>query len=176
MREYTKTLDAVPAVAVPDWRLLEGFAQLFEPYGELWFEATDPRGLYRERELAIFREQVEQQDEPVESVSVGVYRGSPTLVWARAHTSAVWNGGLFSVKSTDESVVNHLHARAEELFAAARTRYLRDVQTVSSPAPSAREEPETTRGPVASVIHNPWTVAIGSGIVLAVLGRLAGLF
>lgn len=170
-RVYRKSLDVLPQVAVPDWQLIERLAETFAPYGEVHLEASDTRGTHSERDVAVFRKQVEEQDEPVDTIALTVWRGfqgEADSVWARATTSSVWRGGMFAAQSDDEAIVNHLTARAEELFDAARERF---TATASALAIEETSTEETSTGSrVRTFLYDPWTIRIGGGVVLAALG------
>jgi len=164
-RTYEKS-DTLPAVAVPDWLLIQRLVELFEQYGEVLMQGRDPRGPYNVLgNFEEFRAGVEAQDDPPESIFVrviGAVPGSPGLdVFASAVTSAAWNGCMFNVTSEDEATVNHVSTRTRELFASARSRFLENTPTeeVAGGRPASTD--------LKSFLYNPWVVAIGSTLVAA---------
>jgi hypothetical protein len=168
-REFKKSFDALPQVGVPDWQLVERLAEVFSPYGEVRFEATDRRGTRTGADLETFRSEVEHEDEPLESIGVGVscgFRGNPDFVWAKATASAVWRGVMFTAVAQDESIVNHVAARAEELIRAAGKRF--EESRPAAPTPGRSEDSRLRR-----FLYDPWTVRIGGGIVLGALSVTA---
>jgi predicted nucleotide-binding protein len=114
-RNYRKTL-MLPSVEVPEWDLLERLSDLLRPYGLVEIHAEDSRGSYSARDLDALRAEVSERDEAPKTVDVhtdaflGRNATSIRVLTSNLMGSEAW------LSSRDETTVNHVATRLQELF------------------------------------------------------------
>lgn len=174
-RVYEERFFDLPLVAVPDWELCERLEKLLTQGGlpvgipllealgsSATWTARDARGEYRDKTLADFRRAVNEQEQPPHTIQL-VWQGTEGMVNVYASTT-IGSGG--SVQSRNEAFVNHVATRVRELYAQAAERLAEPELVLAEPLPEpSSPEPSAFR----RFLYAPWTIAIGSALVVAAI-------
>lgn len=179
-RVFSEDFYDLPTVEVCDWELWARLEELVGPhmpavYMSPLFFATDSRGQYDAGNLAALRAEVEQQEEPPNTIRMTMSSGHEAGLFFNVYTSTtVGTGGR--VQSGDEAIVNHVAARVRDLYGLAAQRLSED------PAPAAQDAPtvnvvtdvlpakgrwERRREALRPFLYDQWVITVGGTLVAA---------
>lgn len=186
-RQFHREIN-LPGVRLPDWDLLARLEELFRPYRPIKSEpgggrilsAKDSRGSYDAATVSELREQAETEDEPPQSMSVMV---AGKTVYGKHYDLAVTaaaDRSYAGLYSDDESMVNHVAKRLQELFARAASNESEGIAYIPNPTGTGLMLSLTTKGarrarwttPLRDFLYDPWTVGIGSAVIAGLIVAL----
>lgn len=177
MRTYGGQTFDLRAVDVPNWKLMRTLERLLSPYYEagplnrLSFSAEDDRGTIQEPSVEELRGALDEEGRWPTRLIVQLVTREDELFKDAWISMAAETGSMAQVASTSEEFVNHIRARLHDIFAEASLEEAkRRTQEAIQKSPSIGPHVPVPATPAQPWYYNPWVIALGSGLILALLG------